>query len=117
MLYQSHIGSWAILVLLFFISYFLIRGGAKRGGKIVHMILRLFFVIMVVSGVGLLFGYKFPAVYVVKGILAIILIYAMEMLLVRTGKGTIGQKAPTYWAIVIVTLILVLLLGFNVITF
>ncbi len=117
MLYQSHIGSWAILVLLFLVSYFLLKGGVRKGAKIVHMILRLFFVIMVVTGIGMLFILKFPAMYVVKGILAIILIGAMEMLLTRTSKGTIGSKAPMYWVIVIVTLVLVLLLGFGVITF
>src|SRR5690625_4013104 len=116
-LYQWHIVVWAILVLLFFISYFLLKGGILRGAKIVHMILRLFFVIMVISGIGLLASYGFPAVYIVKGILAIVLIYGMEMLLVRTAKGTIGQKAPTYWGLVIITLILVILLGYNVITF
>ncbi|NEU29743.1 DUF1516 family protein [bacterium LRH843] len=117
MLYQSHIGSWAILVLLFFVSYFLLKGGVHKGAKIVHMILRLFYVIMVVSGIGMLIGFGFPAMYVVKGILAIILIYAMEMLLVRTSKGTIGSKAPTYWGILLITLILVILLGFKVISF
>lgn len=117
MLYQSHIGSWAILVLLFFVAYFLLKGGVHKGAKIVHMILRLFYIIMVVSGIGMLVNYSFPAMYVVKGILAIVLIYAMEMLLVRTSKGTIGSKAPMYWILVIVTLVLVILLGYGVISF
>lgn len=115
--YQSHIGSWAITVLLFLVSYFLLKGGISKGAKIVHMILRLFYVIMLVSGIGMLIGYGFPAVYVVKGILAIVLIYAMEMLLVRTKKGTLGSKAPMYWSLFGVTLVLVILLGYEVISF
>lgn len=115
--YQSHIGSWAILVLLFLVSYFLLKGGINKGAKIVHMILRLFYVIQIVSGIGLLIGYGFPAVYIIKGILAIVLIYAMEMLLVRTQKGTIGSKAPMYWGIFVVTLVLVVLMGFGVLSF
>lgn len=116
-LYQSHIGSWAILVLLFFIAYFLMKGGKKTGGKIVHMILRLFYIIMVVTGLGMIFNYSYPVAYHVKAVLAIILIGAMEVLLVRTKKGTIGSKAPMLWGVVIVTLILVILIGFGVISF
>ncbi len=117
MLYHTHISSWAILVLLFFISYFLIKSGKEKGGKIAHMILRLFFVIMVVSGIGMLINYSYPMAYHLKAGLAIILIGAMEMLLTRTQKGTIGSKAPLYWGVVIVLLILVILIGFGVISF
>lgn len=115
--YQSHTGSWAITILLFVISYFLLKSGKNKASKIVHMILRLFYVIMIVSGIGTLIGYSFVAVYAVKGIIALVLIYAMEMILVRTKKGTLGQQAMTYWILFIVTLIVVVLIGFEVITF
>lgn len=114
--YQSHIGSWAILVLLFFVSYFLLKGGIRKGAKIVHMILRLFYIIQVVSGVGLLMVHQFAAAYIIKGIIAIVMIYAMEMILVRTQKGTM-EKGGLYWAILLISLLLVILLGFEVIPF
>lgn len=114
--YQSHIGSWAILVLLFFVSYFLVKGGIRKGGKIVHMILRLFYIIQIVSGVGLLMAYQFPAAFIIKAIIAIVMIYAMEMILVRTQKGTM-EKGGLYWAILLISLVLVILLGFEVISF
>ncbi|MBP3949616.1 DUF1516 family protein [Halalkalibacter suaedae] len=115
--YQSHTGSWAITILLFVISYFLLKAGKNKASKIVHMILRLFYVIMIVSGIGTLIGYSFTPVYVVKGIIALVLIYAMEMILVRTKKGTLGQQAMTYWILFAITLIVVVLIGFGVITF
>jgi hypothetical protein len=115
--YQSHIGSWAILVLLFFVGYFLLKAGKAKGAKIVHMVLRLFYIIMLVSGIGMLVTLGFPLMYLVKGALAFFLIYAMEMILVRTKKGTLGEQATLYWAIMIVTLVLVVLLGYGVISF
>lgn len=112
--YQSHIGSWAITILLFVISYILLKAGKNKGAKILHMILRLFYVIMVVSGVGMIIG-GYPHIYMVKGLIAIVLIYSMEMLLVRTAKGTIGSKAGMYWGIFVVALIIVVLMGYGVI--
>lgn len=116
-LYQSHIGSWAILVILFFICYFLVKSGKAKGAKIVHMVLRLFYIIMLVTGIGMLVNLGFPLMYIVKGALAFFLIYAMEMILVRTKKGTLGSQATMYWAILIITLVLVVLLGYGVISF
>ncbi|PAM96072.1 hypothetical protein B4N84_04255, partial [Flavobacterium sp. IR1] len=58
-----------------------------------------------------------PLMYIVKGALAFFLIYAMEMILVRTKKGTLGSQATMYWAILIITLVLVVLLGYGVISF
>ncbi len=114
--YQSHIGSWAITVLLFFLSYFLLNKG--KAGKIVHMILRLFYVIMIVTGVGMLFGIGFVLTYVLKGVLALWLIYFMEMILVRTKKGVLDAKQKTYyWIMFTVTLMLVLVIGFGILTF
>ncbi len=113
----AHGDSWWVMILLFIITYFLIRAGVNKGAKILHMILRLFYIIMIFSGVVLLFNWGFPAAYVLKGILAIVLIYAMEMILVRTKKGTLGTKAPMYWGLFVIVLVIVVLLGLRIITF
>ncbi|MBU8905014.1 YisL family protein [Desertibacillus haloalkaliphilus] len=116
--YQSHIGSWALLVLLFIISYILLRAGKAKGQKITHMILRLFYVIMVVSGLGMLFQLGFPLNFSIKAVIGLWLIYVMEILLVRTQKGVLDSKQTTYyWIQLIVSLIIVVLLGFRVIYF
>ena len=90
-----HSSAWAITILLFLIAFFLLKGGKAKGGKIVHMILRLFYVIMIVSGVYLLSAlWGFATIYIVKGLLAIVLIGLMEMLL---GKAKRGQLAKLIW--------------------
>ncbi|MDE5412480.1 YisL family protein [Alkalihalobacterium chitinilyticum] len=116
-LLHTHSSSWAITVLLFFIAYFLIKANKEKGAKIVHMILRLFYVIMVLTGIGLLIQWNFAFTFVLKGILAISLIYFMEMILVRTKKDALAGKGPYYWIMFVATLVLVVLIGFNVIAF
>ncbi len=114
---HAHLDSWWLLIVLFLITYFLLKAGKAKGAKILHMIVRLFYIVMLFSGVYLLSMWGFPLTHVIKGILAIVLIYAMEMILVRTKKGTLGSKAPMYWGILIVSLVLVLLLAFRIISF
>ncbi|WP_100404951.1 DUF1516 family protein [Bacillus solitudinis] len=111
--YQSHTGSWAFLLIFFLISYFLYKGGKAKGAKIVHMVLRLFYIIMLVSGAGLLIGYGFPLLFIFKAVLALILMYAMEMILVGTKKRTLGTKATMYWIMLAATAIVVVVIGFS----
>ncbi|MVP00202.1 MULTISPECIES: DUF1516 family protein [Paenibacillus] len=106
---QSHAGSWAFIVILFIVSAIFYRQ------KITPMILRLFYLIMVVSGVGMLIGYSFPAKYVVKGIIAIVVIGLMEMILGRMKRGQ-GRESSTkilfaVWAVLIIT---VIMMGFGI---
>ncbi|SDI53737.1 DUF1516 family protein [Natribacillus halophilus] len=114
MLFASHQGSWAFLPILFLIAFFLYRAGKNTGGRILRIILGIFYLIMIVSGVGLLFELGFPAMFVVKGILALLLIGFMEMAL---GKTKRGESAAVSFTLVVVTLVIVVLLGFGVISF
>lgn len=107
-LYQSHAGSWALLLIFFFLSYFL------QKQKWLAMITRLFYLIMLISGIGMLFLLKFPLVFIVKGLLAILLISFMELILVKKKQ----EKPHTlFWILFVIDLILVILLGFKVISF
>lgn len=113
-LYESHAGSWAILVLLFIVSFILLKAEKPTGQKVTHMILRLFFVIMVGSGIGMLFMQGFPLVYVVKGILALWLIYVMEAILARTPpRASKGTKTGVYWVQLVIALVFVVWLGYG----
>ncbi|MBB6448513.1 putative membrane protein SirB2 [Geomicrobium halophilum] len=114
MLFASHQGSWAFVPILFLIAYSLYRAGKNTGGRILHIILYLFYLIMIVTGVGLLIEYNFMAMYIVKGILAILLIGFIEMTLAKTRRG---EKTAVVFTLVVITLILVVLLGFGVISF
>jgi hypothetical protein len=113
MFYHSHAGSWFLTILFFLLSYFFMSKGKLTVSKVIHMILRLFSLIMIATGVGMLIGLHFPLTYVVKGLLALILIGLMEMILVRSRKG---KAVKPLWITFVIVLILVLLLGFKVIS-
>ncbi|MFB4164455.1 DUF1516 family protein [Alteribacillus sp. JSM 102045] len=104
--YESHAGSWFFLILFFVISYFFTKQ------KITLMLQRLFALIMIITGIGTLFFYNFPLLYILKGVLAIILIAVMEMLIARKKRN---EPQGGLWAACIILIIAVLLLGFNVI--
>jgi hypothetical protein len=116
--YHPHAYFWIILVVLFFATYFLMRANKAKGAKITHMILRLFYVIMLGSGIGLLVSLNFASSYILKGILAFSLVYFMESILVKTKKDSFGNKPQVYyWIMCSVTLVLVVLMGYRVISF
>jgi uncharacterized membrane protein SirB2 len=108
---HSHVSSWAITLLLFIISFALLKAGKQKGQKITHMILRLFYILTVVTGAGLLFQWKFDPMALLKAVLAIWVISAMELILVRTAKG---QAKTSYWIQLAVSLVLVFILGYGV---
>ncbi|MDN4074901.1 DUF1516 family protein [Fictibacillus terranigra] len=108
MFYEMHRGSWAILIVLFLITYF------TKSQKISLMLQRLFYLIMIVSGAGMLVTLNFPLQYVLKGVLAIVLIGVMEMLVARKRKGS---PMPMMWIVLIILLAIILMMGYGVISF
>jgi hypothetical protein len=111
-----HVTSWALGIILFLVALFLYKQNNEKGGKIVHMILRLMYLIIVFTG-----GYLLIDVYlanfqmptgveaITKGLAGIWLIAAMEMILVRTTKA---KKVTGLWIQFVIALILVLVLGY-----
>ncbi len=49
-----HITSWVVALILVFVSYGLYGSGKAKGAKITHMILRLFYIIIILTGAELL---------------------------------------------------------------
>jgi hypothetical protein len=117
-LLHAHVSSWSLGLLLFIAAVLLLWAGKAKGLKITHMILRLFYILILVTGVGLLFTVQFPLTHILKGIFAFWLIYVMEMILVRGAKGKLTpsmKKSFTFqW---IVAVVLIFLLGYRVIVF
>ncbi len=110
--YQSHAGSWAVLVLLLFVSFFAYKQNISL------MIQRLFYLIMIISGAGMIvlqftMG-SFPLLYIFKGIIAIALIGVMEMIV---GRRKRSESTKTHWIAFAVLLLIVLLIGYDVISF
>ncbi|TDF92339.1 DUF1516 family protein [Paenibacillus piri] len=105
-LYQSHAGTWALMLIAFILSVIFQRQ------KVTSIILKVLYLIMLVSGIGMLFMLGFPLLFVLKGVLAIILIGMMEVILARRRRN---QPELIMWLIWLVALVLILLLGFGVI--
>lgn len=107
MLYDTHM-MWGLLLVFFVLALALPRQGWPV------MLLRLFYLVMIVSGVGMLIVLQFPVFYVVKGLLALVLIGTIEMVLARRKKGSVS---PIQWAVLLLLLVLVPLMGYQVIHF
>lgn len=107
-----HITAWVVTLILFFVALSLHKSGKAKAQKIVHMILRLFYLITIATGgmlVHLLFS-SYPVQYILKFIFGLLVIGFMEMVLAKTKKQ---KKTTTSWILFIVSLIVVLYLGFT----
>lgn len=106
-----HITGWVIaIILLFVVSNYYKQDKGSRG-KILHMILRLSYLIILFSGGSLFFSYtNKPGELFVKVIAGIWAIVAMEMITVRTRK-----QLPTksWWIQFGIVVAIAIILGFG----
>lgn len=113
---HSHVSAWAMALILFFVVYFLESGGKKKASKILQMVLRLFYILIILTGISLLYLIGFPVKFIIKAFLAIWLIYSMEMIITRKAKGLLmGRSQTSLWLQFVVSIVLVLLIGYRVI--
>jgi len=107
---HTHITSWALAIILFFVAFGLMKSGKDKGAKIVQMILRLFYLFIIGSGIWILSSLNsISTLYVIKSLAGVIVIGLLEMILVKTGKG---KKTAIFWVLFIISFIFVLYLGF-----
>ncbi|WP_051189071.1 YisL family protein [Halalkalibacillus halophilus] len=111
-----HIFSWGTALILFIVAYVMItKGKAAKPIKIIQMILRVFFVLIIATGADLFFQLYFGvqggyfAESIIKIITGVWVIGAMEMTLAMKKKG---KKVFIGWIQFAVAMILVLILGF-----
>jgi len=111
-----HIATWAVAIILLIVALRLYRNGNQKGGKIVHMILRLDYLLILYTGGTLLTVYlkdSSGAMFgeaIVKGLAGIWVIIATELILVKTSKG---KSAKGAWIQFAIALIITLALGFG----
>ena len=105
-----HIFSWVVGIILFLVAVVMANG--SKGRKITHMIARLFYVLITISGLLLFMKYSGndAALYGVKFLLGIVTIGLMEMVLVRSSKG---KKVSTLAILLFIFLIATMFLGFK----
>ncbi|KYC97212.1 YisL family protein [Heyndrickxia sporothermodurans] len=108
---HAHITTWVVAVILFVIALVLIKSGNAKGTKIVHMILRLFYILTIVTGAFLFFKFQSanPALYGIKLLGGLLVIGMMEMILSRMKKG---KGTGLFWILLIIFFVGVLYLGF-----
>ncbi|GIN74066.1 UPF0344 protein YisL [Bacillus sp. J14TS2] len=107
---HAHITTWVIAIILFIVAVALHKSGKEKAMTIVQMILRVFYLLIITTGVLLFSKWSSvdPALYGVKFLFGIIVIGMMEMVLIRTKRG---KNTGMFWAILIIAFIVTFYLG------
>ncbi|AVK82849.1 YisL family protein [Lysinibacillus sp. NPDC047702] len=103
-----HITTWVVAIVIFLIASFM--GNKSKG---LHMTLRLFYILIIITGLilfnegrsfgmGMLYGFKFLG--------GILVIGMMEMVLVRQKKN---KSTVMFWILFAIFLFITLFLGFK----
>lgn len=106
-----HITAWALAFILLILVTVFYKQGKNKPGKILHMILRLDYLLLLYTGGALFANYasKTGAELYVKMLAGILTIVAMELILVRTSKG---KPTGVWWITFIVAAAIAIVLGF-----
>ncbi|UOQ86543.1 YisL family protein [Gracilibacillus salinarum] len=110
-----HITAWVLALILLFVSYAMYKKGNKAG-KILHMILRLDYLLLLYSGGDLFAQYMdggfstYAGELIIKALAGLWVIAAIEMILVKTSKG---KSAKSFWIQLVIAAVIVLVLGFG----
>ncbi len=107
---HAHISTWAIALILFVVVLVLTKIGKEKAAKITSMVLRLFYILIVVTGLQLGWGWITNGQYVLKMVLGIVVIGLMEMISVRTRKG---KSTVVLWVVFVLALAYIIHLGFS----
>lgn len=106
---HAHITTWFLTIVLFLVAINLNKRGKEKGFKIVQMILRVMYLLIIATGGILLFSIThFSVLYILKTAVGLWIIALFELILMRTAKK---QAATVLWIQFIVALVLVLYLG------
>jgi hypothetical protein len=107
---HAHITAWLLALILFFVAINLNKSGKAKGVKIIQMILRVLYLLIIATGVGLLFSvYKIDVWYILKAVVGLWIIGLFEMILSRIINK---RRTSTFWIQFAVAWLLVLYLGF-----
>lgn len=108
-----HVTAWVLAFILLFIITTLYKKENNRVAKILHMVLRLIYIVVLVSGVQLLWNYFSGSDMLVEALIksfaGLWVIGAMEMVSISTSKG---QSARSGWIQLGIAFLITLLLGF-----
>lgn len=100
-----HITTWVIALVLFFI----VALGSKKS-KGLSMVLRLFYILIIITGGALFFKYRSGVDYDMKFLFGILVIGMMEMILSRQSKN---KSTTVFWILFAIFLFAALFYGFK----
>jgi hypothetical protein len=108
---HAHVTAWFLALILFVIALLLNKNGKEKGFKIVQMILRvLYLLIIFTGGVLVIQFYQVSLLYFVKAAAGLWVIVLFEMILQRIVKK---GNTTVLWYQFVVALLLVFYLGFK----
>jgi hypothetical protein len=109
---HGHITAWAVALILFIVALFLHRSGKQKGFKILRMVLRVFYLLIIGTGLGMIFaGSLFDVYHIIKMVAGLWIIGLFEMILSRVAGN---RRTTVFWIQFVVAWLLVLYLGFDV---
>lgn len=107
---HAHVTGWVIAFILLFIVFSAYRSG--KNGKALHMVLRLIYLVIIGTGIGLLIispsGNQVGEL-VVKVIAGLWAIVSIEMITVRANKG---ESTRSFWIQFVIAAVIAIVLGF-----
>lgn len=107
---HMHITGWVLGIILVLVVASMYKKGNMKPGKILHMILRLVYLLILGSGIGLFMQYaNYPAELFVKVLAGLWAIVAMEMITVGRSKG---NSVQSWWIQLVIALAIAIILGF-----
>ncbi|WP_042149082.1 YisL family protein [Paucisalibacillus sp. EB02] len=109
-----HVTAWVLAIILFIVSLVLHKQGKEKAAKIVQMILRLDYLLILYSGGDLIMHYlngsgTMTVEAIIKGLAGVGVIAGMEMTL---GKIKDGDPAKVGWSVLLISFLITLILGF-----
>ena len=101
---HTHITGWVLALILFLVMIFLQQKG--KDTKVMHMILRVLYIVILGTGLMLLFGlYQISFLYILKTVLGIWMIALFEMILVKGKKNESTQNLWVQFSLVFIALL------------
>ncbi|MGJ9382586.1 DUF1516 family protein [Salipaludibacillus sp. CF4.18] len=111
---HSHSLFWFISIVLFILTVILLFFGKFSMAKVIQMILRVLYILVLTTGVFLIIMNIWWG-SILKGLLSFWLIYVMELISNRMAKKQLTSKKKVFfWLQFFIAITVVLYIGFNI---
>jgi len=111
---HAHVGFWTLGLIVFVLTFILYIIGTNKPARILHMILRLLYILIIITGVVMVAKLYSADNFVwstIKGLFGLLVIGMMDTLLNKARKRT---TSVVYWIILIIALAGVFSIGYGV---